>query len=202
MQRKILQFISNFFHPLLSMIWATILLVHFTPLKMLPVGHRWYLVGQVAFYSMIVPSLVILLLSMFGIVKNGVALRDRKDRIIPLGTQVLTYAIQAAVLQSQGLPFWATQFLKGAFLLALVAFVVSFWWKISAHAAGNAALATSMLILYSRFPMLMPLWLPLLLIVLAGLVCSCRLYLGRHTLGQIGAGALAGAVCMLLGGLI
>ncbi len=163
---------------------------------------RWFLVGEVSFYSMIVPSFIIIMLAHFGIVKNGVALRDRKDRIIPLGIQIGTYFIQALALQNQGLPSWALQFYYGAFLLALLAFVVSIWWKISAHAAGNAALATAWLVLYYRFPLLIPVYMPILWIVLTGLVCSIRLYLGRHTLGQVSAGALAGILCMLLGGWI
>lgn len=202
MKVKIFQFISNLFHPLLSMTWATAFLLLFTPLVVLPSGVRWFLLLEVAFYSMVVPSLIIILLSYMGVVKNGVALRDRKDRIIPLGVQIITYALQAYALQQQGVPSWGLQFYKGAFLLALVAFVVSIWWKVSAHAAGNAALTTALFVLYFRFSQMMPIELPLLWLVLTGLVCSIRLYLGRHTLAQVSVGSLVGAMCMLLGGWI
>jgi membrane-associated phospholipid phosphatase len=197
---KILQLISNVFHPLLSMVWATVILLFCSPVKFLPWGVKGFLLAEVAFYSLIVPSLIIILLARFGIVKNGVALRDRKDRILPLAIQVGTYTIQVMALQAQGLPRWALQFYWGALLLAWLTFVVSMWWKISAHASGNAAIATALLVLCCRFPSYMPLALPLFWIVITGLVCSIRLYLNRHTLAQVACGALAGMVCILVGG--
>jgi membrane-associated phospholipid phosphatase len=47
-------------------------------------------------------------------------------------------------------------------------------------------------ILYSLFPLTFPLWLPLLLVCLTGLLCSIRVYLGRHTMAQVIAGTLLG----------
>ncbi len=194
-----LQLISNVFHPLLSMVWATVVLLMCSPAKFLPWSIKGFLLAEVAFYSLIVPSLIIILLARFGVVKNGVALRDRKDRILPLGIQVATYTVQVIALRAQGLPEWALQFYKGALLLAFLTFVVSMWWKISAHASGNAAIATALLVLYCKFPVFMPLWLPLFWIVVTGLVSSIRLYLNRHTLAQVACGALAGTVCILAG---
>lgn len=201
MKRQIFQIISNIFHPLLSMVLATVMLVTVTPLVVWPSVFKWFIVGEVAFYSMLLPSLIIVLLSKFGIIKNGVALRDRKDRIIPLGIQVVAYYFQAYTLSFQGIPSWALQYYYGAFLLASVCFVISIWWKISAHAAANASMATAALLLYYQFPNILPLILPLFFIVMTGFISSIRLYLGRHTLAQVACGALAGTVCMILGGL-
>lgn len=201
MTKTILQSISNFFHPLLSMLWATVLMVYYTPICVLPASLRWFIVAEVAFYSLLLPSAIIVLLSRLGFVRNGVALRDRKDRIIPLGIQIATYIAQAVTLGYEGLPAWAMQFFWGAVLLAALCFVVSIWWKISAHAAGNASLATASLVVYYLFPQLFPFWIPIVMIVMTGFVCSIRLYLGRHTLAQVSCGALAGVACMLLGGL-
>ncbi|MBQ0056700.1 MAG: hypothetical protein KBT20_03490 [Bacteroidales bacterium] len=195
----IFQSVSNLFHPLLSMLWATVLFVQYTPLVVQTTSVKLFLIGTVAFYSAILPSIIIMLMVGVGIVKNGVALRDRKDRIFPLGVQIITYAIQWYSLDYMGMPLWALQFYKGAFLLAALCFVVSFWWKISAHAAGNASIATAAIVLLWRFPTLMPIFVPVLMIVVTGFVSSIRIYLGRHTLAQVYAGSLAGITCMLLG---
>lgn len=196
--KNLIQPISNLFHPLLSMSWATVMLVLFSPLNMLPAYVRAFMVAEVTFFSFILPCLLIVLMCKLGIVKNGFALRDRKDRIIPLGIQMLLYWVQYLALSNQGLPEWALVFYKGACLLSVFFFVVTIWWKMSGHAGSNAALATAALILYYEFPMVTPLALPILLIIVTGAVGSIRIYLGRHTLEQVSIGALAGSLSMII----
>ena len=198
MNNRIVQSISNLFHPLLSLTWATLLLVNFTPLVMLPTVTRWFLVGEVFFYSCMLPSLIFSLLSKIGIVKNGVALRDRKDRVFPLFIYMMLCYVQLRVLSVQGLPDWAMScYLGGAFLSTIFA-VVTIWWKISGHAAGNASVAVASLYLYYLFPTILPLWVPVVWIVLTGAVASIRVHLGRHTMAQVTAGMLAGALCIVV----
>lgn len=198
MDNRIIQAISNIFHPLLSLTWVTVLLVIFSPLQHLQFANRFMLVGEVALMSFVLPCLVIILLSKLGIVKNGVALRDRKDRVIPLSFYMIFCFIQAHVLKSQELPEWAMIIYWGGAYLSVIFVIVTFWWKISGHAAGNSCLATAVLLLLYIFPNYIPLILPILLIILAGGVSSIRLYLGRHTPAQIAAGTLAGALSMLI----
>ena len=90
----------------------------------------------------------------------------------------------------------------GSVILTFVAWIVSWKWKISAHASANAAGATFFMMLFFFFPETMPLWLPLASIIVVGMVCSTRVYLGRHTLGQVGAGTLLGICSMLLADLL
>lgn len=196
--KHLIQFISNIFHPLLSMTWATVLLVIYTPLCLLPLSTKLFLIGEVVFYSLLLPCLIIVSMVKLGGIKNGVALRDRKDRIIPLGIQVVFYVIQAYALSQQGLPDWAMCFYNGAVILAALFFVVTIWWKMSGHAGANAALATSAVVLYFIFPYMIPLALPILSIIMVGAVSSIRVYLGRHTLEQVFVGAAAGSICMLI----
>jgi len=198
MNQRTVQFISNLFHPLLSLTWAAILLVVFSPMKMLPVANRLMLVGEVCLYSFVIPCLIIILLSRFGVVKNGVALRDRRDRVLPLSVYMVLCFIQAHLLSRQGLPDWAIYLFWGGAALSVIFVIVTFWWKISGHAAGNTSLAVGALLLYYQFPSIVPFFVPILLILVAGGVSSIRLYLDRHTPAQIAAGALAGALCMLL----
>jgi len=197
MNLRIVQFISNFFHPLLSLTWAMALLVVVSPLKMLPLYYRLFLVGEVCFYSFIVPCLTIILMSKVGIVKNGVALRDRRDRFLPLFVYMVLCFVQVYLLGEQGLPEWALCLFWGGALLSVVFVIVTFWWKISGHAAGNASLAVGALLLYYQFPTVIPFFAPILMIIISGGVSSIRLYLGRHTPAQIAAGSFAGAICMI-----
>lgn len=196
--KHLIQPLSNLFHPLLSISWAALLLVFFTPLCVLPSGFRVAMFMEVVFLTFLLPSVIIIFMAKIGLVKNGVALRDRADRVIPLCIQMVLYIVLCVLLKMQGLPMWALFVFYGAASLAVVYVIVTTFWKISAHAGCNAALATVALILYYEFPFIMPLFLPLLLIVLTGAVSSIRVYLGRHTLAQVSVGALAGTLLMSL----
>ena len=203
MKRPIIQLISNIFHPLFSMPWAAVMLILFSPLRIiLPLEKQLSFVSAVLLFSFVVPALAILLLSKAGIVKNGVALRERADRMVPLFLQFICCTAQAILLGVLGYPSWATFCFVGGSYLTFIFFVVTFWWKISGHAAGNAALAVTALILYYRFPNIMPLWVPIATMLLAGAISSIRVYLHRHTLAQVAVGALAGAVCTFVSYLI
>lgn len=189
--------LSNLFHPLNSMVWAVVVLVLFTPLQYLNPVALTYLVAEAILYTFLIPVGAIYLLYRFKQIQD-LALRDRKDRILPLALQCVAMFVLVQVYSWQGMPAWALGFFKGGFVLLVVAFFVSMKWKISGHAAGNAALTTAAFVLYYRFPFMVPFVLPVAALVLTGWICSIRLYLGRHTLGQVAAGALVGCVSILL----
>lgn len=198
MKQTLAQLVSNAFHPLLSLTWATLLLVGFTPLAILPTTTRLLLVGEVFLCTCLLPALIFLLLSKVGIVKNGVALRDRQDRVFPLFIYMTLCYVLAILLANQGLPQWAMVYYFGGAMLASVFAVVTIWWKISGHAAGNASIAVAALFMHYLFPAVFPLLIPVVWLVLTGAVASIRLYLGRHTQAQVVVGMLAGAGCILL----
>lgn len=197
--KKVLQALSNVCHPLLMLTYAAIMLCVFTPLTILPMVIKAYVVGKVFFFTVLLPSLSLLLLHKLKVVGHW-ALRDRRDRAIPFLINTIFYALNAYSLIVDGfLSNWVMIPFYGSIVLMLVAWIVSFWWKISAHASGNASFATMALILFVYFPETMPLWFCLLSIVLTGAVCSIRVYLGRHNLAQVGYGALLGVFCMSMG---
>lgn len=194
--KKLLQTISNMLHPLLMLTYAALALCIFTPIASVPLALKTYFVGKVFFYTLVLPVLSIWLMHSLHIVGHW-ALRDRRDRALPLLVNAICYGINAYALQIDGfLPDWVLLTFYGATVLAFLAWLISFWWKISAHAAGGASFATMALVCYLYFPDMMPLWLGLLAIVVVGGVCSIRVYLGRHTLAQVGWGSLLGVLCM------
>lgn len=197
MKEKIYQGVSNLFHPMFSMMWATIILINFTPLILMKTLAKWQLMGEVTLYTCILPVAVIYILFKKKKVQD-IALHNRRDRIIPLASQLVLLIVLTFLLIWQGLPFWVLRFFYGGIILSAIAFVVSAWWKISGHAMGNAAVTTASFMLYYRYPYIMPFIIPIGMMVITGFVASVRLYFDRHTLAQVAAGALAGTCCMLL----
>ena len=71
--------------------------------------------------------------------------------------------------------------------------VINRWWKISVHSAGIAGLVAMQLhlLLYDYSLPSTFAWL-LVAVALAGMLGSARIWLGRHTLGQVLAGYAVG----------
>lgn len=195
---KVCQIASNMMHPLLMLTYAAIFLCCFTPLLIIPTGLKWFLIIEVFFYTFVIPVITIFLLYKLKLISN-LRLSERKDRSIPLMVNFLVYSVCAFSLTRHGfIPMWAMCFYYGAIGIALVGWIVSYWWKISGHALGTAGLTTAIWILYMHFHSFMPLWLPMAAMIITGFVCSSRLYLGRHTLAQVYTGVLVSVVIVEL----
>jgi len=194
----LVQSLSNIFHPLLTLTYTALIICIYTILMAMPFAVKAWFVGMVFLYTLIMPVLVITLLHVTNFIGHW-ALRDRRDRMVPFFTNFVCYAVNAVVLtRTNFLPDWVLMPYYGSVILTFVAWIVSWKWKISAHAAANAAGATYYVMLCYFFPDTMPLWLSIFSIIVVGLVCSTRVYLGRHTLGQVGAGVLLGVGSILL----
>lgn len=196
--RKMVQTLSNLFHPLLTLTFAALVICYFTPFQVIPQRIKTFFIGEVLLFTLVLPALIITMLHVFHVIGHW-ALRDRRDRMLPFFTNFTCYAVCAHVLTSQQIfPDWVLVGYYGSAILTFVAWIISFWWKISAHASANAAGATYFLMLFFYFPDIMPLWICLFSIIVVGGICSTRVYLGRHTLGQITAGVGLGILSMLL----
>lgn len=194
----VLQSISNLFHPLLMLTYAAILIVYLSDLSLLVAKDTaLVIVCEVFILTCFLPVLCISILYKLGFVGHW-ALRNRTDRAIPLLVNWIFYVLCTCALNFQGFPKWALAFYIGASILAFICWFVSFWWKISAHASGLAGLMVVSFSIFFRCPYLVSQWIPLIIVVITGLVCSIRVYLGRHTLAQVTVGAIVGTIIMSL----
>lgn len=195
-ERLIFQTISNCLHPMAMLTYATLFLCFLTPLFILPIGIRMFIVLEVFFYTFVIPLLTIWLLYKLKLVKHW-ALRDRHDRNVPLLANLIAYCVCTFSVSRHGfIPSWGLCVFYGSIMVAFVSWVVSFWWKISGHALALSGLVTISWIYLFMFPGFVPLFLPFLFIILLGLLCSIRVYLGRHTLTQVYTGSVVGVILM------
>ncbi|WP_422360693.1 PA-phosphatase [Reichenbachiella sp.] len=77
-------------------------------------------------------------------------------------------------------------------ILILVLTVITFWVKISIHAAGISGVVGYFLVFGLKFPDSQAMYPLLVLLVSAGMVMSARLQLNAHSPKEILAGTLAG----------
>ena len=194
--RFIFQSISNCLHPMAMCTYATLFILYFSPLAIIQPGWKLILLIEVFLYTFVIPLLTIWLLFKLKLVSHW-ALRDRHDRKIPLLVNLIAYLICSITMWRHGfIPMWGECVFFGSTIIALISWIVSFWWKISGHALALSGLTTVIWIYYFMFPYFVPLWLPFLFLILLGLLCSIRVYLGRHTLAQVYAGTAVGVALM------
>lgn len=194
--------VSYLFHPLLFLTYLVILLGLMMPrFLLIPPAAIWRFAGFVALITFIFPAANIVMLKAFGTIRS-LEMEKRKDRLLPFMMITVFYGVVCAMFYykvSMNLNFNKIMLIATA--LTAVATVMTFFFKISIHslAMGGALGIIMPLNKAAGGTLLYPV---ALLIVLAGLVMSARLYLQVHTLREVGYGAALGFLVGFFGMII
>lgn len=118
------------------------------------------------------------------------------DRILPMLVTSIFYYMGYVVLKR--IPIFPIYnfILIASILVQIALLIISLRWKISAHAAAIGGLVGVFFTLSFRMDA-NPLWILVSLVLIAGLVGSSRLVLGKHTGAQVYAGFLVGLIIMI-----
>lgn len=196
--KKAAHFFSFVFSPLLVSTYGTALALWFSRLCYLPLSAKWTLLAVVFALTAAMPAIFIFALNKLGLVSD-VGLNKRNERPLPYCITCVFYLATAYYFFACHLPSWMVLFMAGGAVAVVVSLVVNIWWKISAHLAGMGGMIGLMLRMFANgnvvdgaFPAL------IIVILLTGIVASSRVYLERHTFGQVVAGAINGAVCVYI----
>jgi len=130
---------------------------------------------------------------------DSIFLRTRKDRIIPIIAANLFFFWMYLVFRNQNeIPAILTGFTFGVFLASSLALLANIYSKISLHAIGVGGLLGLLLVILKTNPYI-PITLALMLVVfIAGVVCTSRMIAGHHTPGEIYSGLLVGVLCQYI----
>lgn len=182
--------------PLMMPLYATILIFHLSLLQFAPSGTKWAFCLIVFGITAVIPMTLILMMKRMGIIQD-IGLNGRKERWLPYLVSILSLAGAGWFMLAKGGPLWSGMFFFGGALAGVVNLLVNFRWKISAHAAAAAGMV-ALLVCISREGIPHPhidLWI-CGAILLAGLLGSARVWLGRHTVLQVFAGSAVGFLCV------
>lgn len=189
-------FLSWILVPLLMPVYGLILAFGLSILDVAPMGMRVVFTLIVAGINVLIPMILIGLLKKMGVVED-LGLNRQKERLIPYIISIVCFGVTAWFMHVKGAPQWLSLFFAGGGIAALINLIINYKWKISAHAAGIAGVV-ALLIRIAKDGSAEPdifFWL-LLTIVLAGLLGSARVWLGRHTIWQVLAGYTVGFCCV------
>lgn len=181
------------FHPLLMVTYGVVLALTFTYLAIYPPTMKLLLAGGAFLSTAVIPGAFILMM-----VKNGAAvdmeLSDRHERVVPYLIFITSIMVCAFYMYKMMLPFWFISLLLGACVSLILALLINFFWKISAHAIGIGGLLGGIMGV-ARIHLINPYWAFIIVIIIAGLVGTSRIFLKRHTPMQVYAGFCLGFIC-------
>lgn len=187
---------SIIFHPLLIPTLGFFLLLNSgSYFALIPWSLKQFILLVVFLSTCLLPALTIGLLALNQ--RFDIHMNKSTDRVLPLIFSSLFSYVGYVILQR--IPIFPIYnfFLVASILVQIALLIISFQWKISAHSAAIGGLIGGFLALSVRMNE-SPLMILSLLFLVAGLVGTSRLILGKHTNIQVYAGFLLGFLIMNL----
>lgn len=192
LETRIAKFISYLLHPLLMPTYGFALLFYtnnyistFTApdVKLLVLGITFI-------FTFILPGINVVILLKTGRIKS-LEMETGSERILPYTSTALYYFALFYLFYNADFPNVFKIVVLGAAVCLLLAVVISFKWKISAHTIGIGGIAGATMGIIYRLQLDMALLL-MLVLLLSGLVGFARLKLNAHTPAQVYTGFLLG----------
>ncbi|NDW08792.1 hypothetical protein [Dysgonomonas sp. 520] len=194
---KLAKFLAKLFsivlNPFLMPVYGVLLLSAYTNFFYIYKGFVWQIVGIIAIFTLVLPSLFVFVLKSFGVVKD-INLTDKKDRFLPYGLSCFSNMSMVYYFYDSNFHSWFIGMLSAPILVLILGAIINAFWKISAHMLGIGAvtgitMAISYLVFKSNpFPLFM------LMFILAGCLGTSRLYLVQRSSAQVHVGFVIGFV--------
>lgn len=177
---------------MIVVMWLSIMTYLLTPQV------KWILAAITLSVTCLLPMIAIFILWRCKVIKNP-ALNEGRDRTVPYALCILFYVAMGLYLNRLHAADWMSSFMYGGAMAIAIDLAVNLRWKISGHATAQGGLiALIFYLLYHNLATEAGMAMIVTAIFLAGLVCTTRLILQRHTLCQLGAGFACGFVCVFV----
>ncbi|MBS1657738.1 MAG: hypothetical protein K1X63_11820 [Chitinophagales bacterium] len=186
--------ISIVFHPLLLPTYAFVMIYFTNPLLFSAYDQKQLsqIFLMVVINTLLFPSIAILLVWRLGFIKS-LAMPDAKERLVPYLTTGVFYIWAYVVFRKSGMPQIFDIVILGATITLFAIFLFNLFRKVSAHsgAMGAALIITvfACVLTSANFN-----YLPIAVVILAGLVGSSRVLLNAHDVFEVFTGFLIGMV--------
>lgn len=187
---------SMLFTPFSIPLLTFVLVFGFSYLRMMPFFYKAYVLGIVAFFTIIFPALTInLYKKLQGYTRHDLQMREA--RYVPYMFTILGYALCFILLKRVRLPWYMSGMIISALVSLIVCIIVNIRWKLSEHMTG-AGIVVGGLIAYSFIFVFNPVWWLCLAIFVSGVLGTARIILGHHTFSEVLAGFILGYFAALI----
>lgn len=182
--------VSVIFIPWFLPLLGFVLVLTFSELNRVPWQLKLLMIALVYFFTMQLPYwLVHTYRRVNGWTKHEMSQRER--RIVPYMLSIVCYTALLYLMGVFHMPHYTISIIAGALILQMICSVVNLWKKVSTHAAAIGGIIGALMgfaLIYAFNPIG---WLCVSILV-AGVVCTARMILRQHTLGELGLGLLIG----------
>lgn len=186
---KLANFFSIITHPILLPTWLLLIITEIGLFKTSSINASICII-IVSAITFVIPTIIILFLKKFKVIKT-LTMERRDDRVIPILIMATSLYITSRFFNGIYVLGIYNFYLICSTLLCMIVFWVNLFWKISLHSIGWGGFVG---ILYIYTTILAEIFLPyfIISIIVAGIVCSARLYLKSHDSAQIYVGFITG----------
>ena len=159
-------------------------LTRFTP------GNDWTFLGITFAMTSLIPVLIITMMKKWNVIKSF-EMEDRDDRLGPLFIMILFLFTTLKFFNKIQIFSIFSFYLTTAIVVTILAFIITFFWKISLHSLGWGNLVACLFVMTTAS---MRMYLPYFVasIIIAGIVAAARLKLKSHNNAQIYTGFAMG----------
>lgn len=195
--RSLAQIISYAFHPLIMASIAVLILFnsgHY--LSIVNAESRDTIYSIFFILTFVLPALFIPVLFYFQIISN-LEIDIRKERLLPLFSTTIIYALAYYFMDRVGMPSILIKLVFSSIVVLILCTIITVFWKISLHSTALGGLF-GFVIFIGVNSNLNVLLVGFIIILVAGLVGSSRLYLERHNPWQVYVGFLTGIAAVYL----
>jgi hypothetical protein len=192
--------ISAVFHPLLMTTYTSVLLYLVMPSIFSPVPlHAIPFFLLAVFVSTFVMPAISILFMKFTKRISSLELTNREERLLPFVTIACFYGVSCYLFYvKMNLTASFSNMMVTATVLIVLLLVISLAYKISIHAAAIWSLCGSMSALSVKYLDQSVLVYLVIVFLCAGITCTSRLYLNRHSPAQVWLGSVVGFFFCLL----
>lgn len=197
MEKKIAKIFSVLLHPLLlPTIGILILYNSGSVLEYLPFQAKKIILLIVGVSTLILPISFVPFFIFQKIIKN-VQMENNRERLVPFFITSVLFLFGYYLLVRLGAPQTITKFILAASVSAVILFLYSFKWKISAHLTGIGGLTGALIAISFRLNVNMEYYI-ITAILLSGIIGYSRLKLKTHKPFHVYVGWITGCLVSIL----
>ena len=192
---KTARIISIIGHPIFHPTWMMIILLlsgitRFTP------GNDLNFLAITFAMTFLIPALIIVMMKRWHVI-DSFEMEDRDDRLGPLFIMIMFLYVTLRFFNKIQLLSIFSFYLTTVIVVSILAFIITFFWKISLHALGWGNLTACLFIMTTAS---VRMYLPYFIgsIIISGIVAAARLKLESHSNAQIYSGFAMGFATVII----
>ena len=192
---KTARIISIIGHPIFHPTWMMIILLLSGITRFTPGNDLTFLTITLSL-TFLVPALVIVMMKKWHVI-DSFEMENRDDRLGPLFIMIMFLYVTLRFFNKFQMFSIFSFYLTTVIVVTILAFIITFFWKISLHALGWGNLTASLFIMTTAS---IRMYLPYFIgsIVISGIVTAARLKLKSHSNAQIYSGFAMGFATVII----